>query len=183
MLTNRKIASSCQHGVGRGVLWQIYPKLCVFSCAERKLFACSFIFSCLAHSQTGIFDLQHPLYIYNSFFVIGFSHPYFVFLFFICIWRPYLMAHEGRCVATQEWQSSHSHTSQPPLSNFGFTRINPATIYFKGIKLEFGVLHLKTSSRLIHSQFHLGTCLPAWSPNEKRENRIVFRFCVSQQNM
>ena len=92
------------------------------------------------------------------------------------------MAHEGRCVATQQWQSSHSHTSQPPLSNFGFTRINPATIYFKGIKLEFGVLHLKTSSRLIHSQFHLGTCLPAWSPNEKRENRIVFRFCVSQEN-
>ena len=103
-------------------------------------------------------------------------------MFCICIWRPYLMAHEGRCVATQEWQSSHSHTSQPPLSNFGFTRINPATIYFKGIKLEFGVLHLKTSSRLIHSQFHLGTCLPAWSPNEKRENRIVFRFCVSRQN-
>ena len=92
------------------------------------------------------------------------------------------MAHEGRCVATQQWQSSHSHTSQPPLSNFGFTRINPATIYFKGIKLEFGVLHLKTSSRLIHSQFHLGTCLPAWSPIEKRENRIVFRFCVSQEN-
>ena len=68
------------------------------------------------------------------------------------------------------WQgagvSSHSQFTVVPaaLSNFGFTRINPATIYFKGIKLEFGVLHLKTSSRLIHSQF---TCAPG--PNAQNE--------------
>ena len=86
------------------------------------------------------------------------------------------MAHEGRCVATQQWQSSHSHTSQPPLSNFGFTRINPATIYFKGIKLEFGVLHLKTSSRLIHSQFHLGTCLPGLQMKNEKTEYFFFNF-------
>ena len=59
----------------------------------------------------------------------------------------------GRCVLTL--QSGHSQLTVviAALSNFGFTRINPATIYFKGIKLEFAVLHLKTCSRLIHLQF------------------------------
>ena len=75
----------------------------------------------------------------------------------------YLVA-GGRCVTTLQSGHSQLTVAADALSNFGFTRINPATIYFKGIKLEFGVLHLKTASRLIHSQF---TCAPG--PNSQNE--------------